>query len=516
MSADTVQHGEGARGQPLSGGKLWLAAVGLALCNFIVILDTTVTNVSVPHIAGGLAISPSQGTWTITSYAVAEAITVPLSGWLSTRFGTLRTLLVSLTGFGLFSMLCGLARTIELLVLMRVMQGLCGGPMMPMTQTLLLRIFPPEKMGVANGLWGVTAISAPILGPLAGGFISDNWSWPWIFFVNLPVVLLCFAIVSTLLRRYETERRAERIDGIGMVLLVLFAGSLQLVLDLGRERDWFASPLIVALAVLSVVALVAFVVWELTDEHPVVDLRVLRRPSLAVGLPVLGLGFGSMMGMIVLIPLWLQSVMGYTADAAGRVMALQGVLAIMAAPVVAMLIQRVDMRLLITGGMVWTAGTAALRMGWTTDAGFWTYALPQLLQGLGIPFFFITTMTLALTDVPEREVALAAGLLSFVRTIAGAAGTALATAGWDDATRVSRDEMVGTLHGVEQGAAQIQGAGLGNGAGLAVIERLVDAQAATIGTAFVFGMAALAVICSGLLVWLLPRKVGAGAAAGAH
>ena len=511
------QDGSGPAGvRHLEGGRLWLAAVGLALCNFIVILDTTVTNVSVPHIAGGLAVSPSQGTWTITSYAVAEAITVPLSGWLSTRFGTLRTLLVSLTGFGLFSMLCGFARSIELLVMMRIMQGLCGGPMMPMTQTLLLRIFPPQKLGVANALWGVTAISAPIFGPLAGGYISDNWSWPWIFFVNLPVVAACFMIVSTLLRGYETERRAERIDAVGMILLVLFAGSLQLVLDLGRENDWFGSSMIVALAITSAIAFAAFIVWELTDDHPVVDLRVLRRRSLAVGLPVLGLGFASMMGLLVLIPLWLQSVMGYTADEAGRVMALQGVLAVFAAPVVAAMIQRVDLRLLITGGMVWISATAAWRIGWTTDAGFWTFALPQLMQGLGIPFFFITTMTLAMSDVPPREVALAAGLLSFVRTIAGAAGTALATAGWDDATRVARGEMVGTLHGVEQTAAQIQGAGLGNGAGLAIIERMVDGQAATIGTAFVFGVAAVAVVSSGLLVWLLPRRTGAGGPMAAH
>ena len=161
---------------PLSGAKLTLAAIGLALANFIVILDTTITNVSVPHIAGGLAISPSQGTWTITSYAVAEAITVPLTGWLAARFGTYRTLVASLLGFALFSVLCGLARTIELLVVLRVLQGLSGGPLMPLTQTLMLRIFPPEKMGGANALWGVTTIAAPIIGPLIGGYISDNWS----------------------------------------------------------------------------------------------------------------------------------------------------------------------------------------------------------------------------------------------------------------------------------------------------------------------------------------------------
>ena len=247
--------------EPLSGTSLWLAAFGLALANFIVILDTTITNVSVPHIAGGLAISPSQGTWTITSYAVAEAITVPLTGWLAARFGTYRTLLFSLSGFALFSILCGIARTIELLVLLRVLQGLCGGPLMPLTQTLMLRVFPPEKMTAANALWGVTTIFAPILGPVVGGYISDNWSWPWIFYINLPVVVICVGIIVKLVARYETPTARERIDVVGLVLLVLFVGGLQLVLDLGRENDWFGSAMIVALALTSAIAFGAFVIW---------------------------------------------------------------------------------------------------------------------------------------------------------------------------------------------------------------------------------------------------------------
>jgi DHA2 family multidrug resistance protein len=501
---------------PLSGVQLWLSAFGLALTNFIVILDTTVTNVSVPHIAGGLGVSPSQGTWTITSYAVAEAITVPLSGWLAARFGTLRTLIVAVLGFALFSILCGFARTIELLVAMRIMQGLCGGPLMPMTQTLMLRIFPPDKLGAANGLWGVTAIAAPVIGPLAGGWISDNWSWPWIFFINVPVVAISFTIIVAQLRPFETLRRIERIDVVGLVLLVLFVGSLQLVLDLGREYDWFSSQLIVWLAVVSAIAFVAFVVWELTDAHPVVNLRILRHRNLAVGLPVMGLGFGSILGLVVVVPLWLQSVVGYTSDDAGQVMAVQGVLAVLLAPAAAMLIQRIDIRVIVTWGLLWQACTVVLRMGWTADAGFWTYATPQLLQGAGLSFFFIGIMTLAVSGLPQDEVALASGLLNFVRTISGAAGTALATAAWDNATRTTRGEMVGTLHGVEQAAGQLQGTGLGSGGSLAVIERMVDAQAATVATAQVFGGAGLILAATAALIWLVPRTVVTGGPVAAH
>jgi len=505
---------ESAQPRPLEGSRLWLAAVGLALTNFVVLLDTTITNVSIPHIAGGLAVSVSQGTWTITSYAVAEAITVPLSGWLSIRFGSLRTLIWALLGFGLFSLLCGTARTIELLVVFRVFQGLCGGPIMPMTQTMMVRVFPPEKMPMANSLWGVTTIAAPILGPLAGGTIADNFDWPWIFYINLPVVGLSYAIMNGVLRRFETRTRRERVDAIGMVLLVLFAGSLQLVLDLGREHDWFGSNMIVSLAVVAVIAFAAFVVWELTELHPAVDLRVLRHRSLALGLPVMATSYGSIFAMLVLVPLWLQSVLGYTATSAGQVMAMQGVLAIVCAPVAAALIQRFDLRIVISVGMMIVISSTAMRLGWTTDAGFWSFAGAQLLQGLGMPLFFIGTLTISLRDVPQAEFAMSAGLLSFMRTISMAAAAALSTSAWDHATRSSRAEMVGTLHGVDEVAAVLP---LGqNGAGLSLVERLVDAQAATIGASSVYGGAILASLGALALVWLMPRAIGSMQSSPAH
>lgn len=502
---------------PLTGGRLWLAAFGLALANFIVILDTTVTNVSVPHIAGSLAVSPSQGTWTITSYAVAEAITVPLSGWLSNRFGPHRLLMMSLGGFALFSVLCGLARSIELLVLLRICQGLCGGPLMPMTQTFLMRIFPPEKMGSANAIWGVTAIFAPIIGPIVGGWISDNWSWPWIFYINVPVVALSLFLVHRLVARYELPTVRAPIDTVGLVLLVLFVGGFQLVLDLGREHDWFGSSMIVVMAIISAVALVAFVIWELTSDHPVVDLRVIRHRTFWVGLVLVACGYGGMFSMIVLVPLWLQSALGYTSSDAGHLMALVGVLAVMVAPIAGRLIQTVDMRIIVTGGMLWLAFTATLRTGWTSDTTFAQFAIPQLLQGLGMPFFFIGSMTLALSAVPMRDIPGAAGLLSFVRTMSGAVGTALATSAWDDATRMARADMVGTLNGADATIAALQAQGLGDGQARSVIERLVDVQAMTIGSHEVYWFSAAVILFSIGLVWLCPRpQVRETGGMGAH
>lgn len=491
--------------RPLTGTRLWVAAIGLALANFVVILDTTITNVSVPHIAGGLAISPSQGTWTITSYAVAEAITVPLTGWLAMRFGTYRTLVVSLVGFALFSVLCGVARTIELLVVLRVFQGLCGGPLMPLTQTLMLRIFPPEKMGTANALWGVTTISAPILGPVVGGYISDNWSWPWIFYINLPVVALCLGIIVKLVGRYETATERVRIDAVGLILLVMFVGCFQLVLDLGREHDWFQSTMITGLAITSFVTFGAFVIWELTDPHPVVDLRVLRHRSLWVGLIAMALGFGGMFAMIVLVPLWMQSVIGYTASEAGHAMAFVGVFAVMMAPVAGKAFDKFDPRILITAGMLWLVFVSLLRTQWNTDGTFWDYSIPQILQGFGMPFFFIGLMMFSLSSVPMNEVASAAGLLSFMRTVAGAAGTALSTSMWDSATREARANMAGTLNGADGTMAQMQAAGMDPEQARGVIERLVDAQAATIGSNHVFAVSAVILFIAAWLVWLAPR-----------
>ena len=259
---------------PLKGSALVLAGFLLAVGNFMVVLDMTIANVSVPNIAGGLAVASNQGAWVITSYSVAEAIVVPLTGWLASRFGAVRVFVAGMIGFGICSALCGLAPSLGFLVLFRVMQGICGGPIMPMSQTLMMRVFPPQQRGQAMGLWSMTTVVAPIAGPILGGYLCDTAGWPWVFLINVPVAVICAFFAWRMLASQETATERRPIDFVGLSLLILFVGSLQIMLDKGKELDWFGSPVIVSLAVAAAIGFASFLIWELTDKHLIVDLRV--------------------------------------------------------------------------------------------------------------------------------------------------------------------------------------------------------------------------------------------------
>ncbi|QNA82745.1 DHA2 family efflux MFS transporter permease subunit [Sphingomonas sp. So64.6b] len=497
--------GEDAEPTPLSGAKLLLAGVALALANFVVVLDTTIANVSVPHIAGGLAISPTQGTWVITSYSVADAISVPLTGWLASRFGTVRWFIMSLIGFGFFSMMCGLSGSLSMLVIFRILQGLSGGPLMPLSQSLLLRIFPKKSAGAAMGLWAMTTVCAPVAGPILGGLISDNWTWPWIFFINIPVVALCIFAVSRLVTPFETKKAKVGMDVVGLVLLVVWVGAFQLMLDTGREHDWFSSPFVVAMAIVAAIGFPAFVIWELGEKNPIVDIKVFRHRGFAVGTIAVALGFGAFFASVVLTPLWLQSVVGYTATEAGYATAFVGVFAIVMSPIAARLIGKVDLRISVCAGITWLAVMSLLRTGWSTDSTFWALSMPQLLQGFGMPFFFIGLTALALSAVKPSETTSAAGIMSFVRTLCGAIGTAMATTAWDNASRVSRSEMVPALNGVADRMSQLEARGLSTEQARGAIDRLVDAQASTVGATHVFALAFTVFLMAAAIVWVAPK-----------
>ena len=502
-----------AEPRPLSGVRLLLAAFALALANFVDVLDTTIANVSVPHIAGGLAVSPTQGTWVITSYAVADAISVPLTGWLAMRFGTVRWFLFSIIGFGVFSLLCGVSQTLDALVIFRILQGLSGGPLMPLSQILLLRIFPREKAGIALAIWAMTTTTAPILGPILGGTISDNWSWHWIFFINLPVVAICFFGVASLLRPFETRRAKARIDMIGLILLILSVGAFQLMLDTGREHDWFESSWIVTLAIVSAIAFAAFVIWELTDANPVVDLRVFRFRGFSFATIAISLGFGAFFSQVVLTPLWLQQVAGYTATETGYIVAWIGVFAVLLSPVAAGLIGKIDIRISISAGILWMAFVSILRASWNADVDYWTLALPHLLQGMGMPFFFVGLTALALSSVPAKDQTSAAGLMSFLRTLSGAIGTAVATSAWDSQNRVARSEIVSGMNDTAGAMDLLQRAGLTLEQARAAIERMVEVQASTIGVLHLFLAAGVVFVIAAISVWCapLPKQVSMGA-----
>ncbi|MCL6230859.1 DHA2 family efflux MFS transporter permease subunit [Acinetobacter amyesii] len=494
----------------LKGGRLILAALVLALSNFMVVLDMTIANVSVPHITGSLAVSASQGTWVITSYAVAEAICVPLTGWLAGRFGSVRVFVISLFGFTVFSILCGLSTSLEMLVFCRIGQGLFGGPIMPLSQTLLMRIFPPEKQSQAMGMWAMTTVVGPILGPILGGTISDNLSWHWIFFINIPVGIGCAIAAMRLLKTAETPTQKLKIDRGGLLLLVLWIGALQLMLDLGHERDWFNNPFIVVLALTAFVGLIVFTIWELTERHPVVNILVFKYRSFTISVLALAFGFGAFFGSIVLIPQWLQINLGYTATWAGYLTATMGVGSLTMSPIVAKLATKYDQRALASFGLNILGGVTLMRAFWTTDADFMALALPQILQGFAVPFFFIPLSNMALASVLPQDMASAAGLMNFLRTMAGAIGASIAVTIWDDHTKVARSEMVSNLH-VTEVQNTLVNHGMSSEAALGYISSLVDKEALTLSANHVFLVLAGVFIFAALIIWLCPRpKAGVG------
>lgn len=502
---------------PVSGGTLLLAGLVLALSNFMVVLDTTIANVSVPHIAGGLGISPTEGTWVITSYAVAEAICVPLTGWLARRFGEVRVFIAGIIGFGLFSFLCGTSTSLGALVAFRVGQGLAGGPLMPISQTLLLRIFPKERHAMAMGIWSMTTITAPIFGPILGGTISDNWGWNWIFFINVPIAVICSLAAVALLRGAESKTDRVPVDVVGLALLVGAVGSLQIMLDLGRERDWFGSSFILELAIFSFIGFVFLIAWELLDRHPIVDLKIFRHRGFTVSLAALIFTYGAFFASLVIIPQWLQTSLGYTATWAGNVTAWNGVAAVFMAPVAAILSQKMDPRILVSSGILWLAVTSLTRVfWWTNGADFWTLALPQLIQGAGMPFFFVPLTTLALGAVNEDEVASAAGLMNFLRTMSGAIATAVGVTMWENGSQSARDSLTSTLNGTRSIMATLQAHGFGIEQSRQYVSQMVDAQANAVSTVNLFELFAAVFIVAATIVWLAPKPKHAVAMGGGH
>jgi len=494
-----------APSQPLSGGMLWLAAIVLAAANFIAVLDMTIANVSVPDIAGSLGISASQGTWVITSYSVAEAVIVPLTGWIAGRFGAVRVFTSAMLLFGLCSMLCGFSNSLGMLVLGRVLQGLSGGSLMPLSQTLLLRIFPKEKAPAAMALWAMTTLVAPVLGPILGGWLCEEYSWPLIFFINVPIALLVSPIARRMLRPYETPLVNAPIDRIGLAILILFVGALQLMLDLGKDRDWFEDGTICLLAVVAAVGFVAFMICELTEKHPIVDLRVFRHRGFAAGVLTIGLGFGAMFGANVLTPLWLQSYMGYTSTWAGLTTAWTGVLAVFAAPITGKLLTKVDPRWLVFLGLAWLAGIMAWRTVATTDMTYWQIAVPLIAMGLGLPFFFVPLTTLALGSVEEHEMAAGAGLQNFVRTLSGAVATSIVTTSWDDRAAAVHADLAGSVDRFGESAHALAASGMSPGAVTEALDKLLGSQSVMLATNQIMWLVAAAFAISAFVIWVAPR-----------
>nr|WP_236904107.1 DHA2 family efflux MFS transporter permease subunit [Comamonas serinivorans] len=507
------------------GPALVLGTLALSLATFMNVLDSTIANVSLSAIAGDMGVSTTQGTWVITSFGVANAISVPLTGWLTQRFGAVRLFVLAVLMFSLASWLCGFALSFEMLVACRVLQGAFAGPMIPLSQTLLLQSYPPEKSGIALALWGMTTLVAPVVGPLLGGWITDNISWPWIFYINVPVGALAAFMTWVLYKERDTERRKLPIDGVGLVLLVVWVGCMQLVLDLGKEQDWYASMEIVWMTIVAVVAFVAFLIWELTERHPVVHLRLFAQRNFLVGSLTMALAYGLFFGNVVLLPLWLQQWMGYTAIAAGMALAPVGLFAILLTPLVGKKVGTWDPRAMASFAFAVFALVLWLRAQFTTDTDFFHILIPTVLQGVGVSMFFVPLTTLTLAGQPPHMLPAAAGLSNFVRITAGAVGTSISTTLWESRATLHHAHLTESLH---QGNTtlvntlhMLQAKGLSHSQALAQLDRLVNQQAWTRAADDIFFGSACLFLVLIVAVWFCDRPAphaggGAEAAAGAH
>jgi len=489
----------------------------LAMATFMQVLDLTIANVSLPAITGDLGAATSQGAWVITSYAVANAITVPLTGWLSDRYGQARMFAIATALFTFASLLCGLAWTLPMLIGARVLQGAMAGFMVPLSQALLIGNYPPEKRGMALAIWGMTVTVAPIVGPLLGGWITDNAHWSWIFFINLPIGTIAAFGTWQLLKHRETPLRRRPLDRIGLALLVIWVGCLQVLLDKGNELDWLNSSFIVALAVIVVVSFSLFLLWELTDAHPIVDLELFRHRNFGMSALALSLAYGVFLGSMVIQSLWLQTQMGYTAQWAGYALAPVGIFAILLAPLVGRNLQRTDPRRFATAAFIIFAVCFFWRTQFTTGADFATIALPQLLQGVAVAMFFAPLVSINVGGIAPERIASATGTQNFLRTMCGSFGTSLAIALWTRRESLHRAQLSEHISIYAPQTAEFSGrlgaAGMPPDQIHAVLEWILAGQANMLATNDVFWLSGCLLLILISVVWLTRPPFGRPSAA---
>jgi len=405
----------------------WLVAASVMFGTFMEVLDTTVVNVSLPHIAGSLSASVTEATWVLTSYLVANAIILPMTGWLASMVGRKRLLITAVIGFTTASALCGISTSLMELILFRIIQGATGGVLQPLSQAVMLEAFPPEGRGKAMAFWGVGIVVAPMLGPVLGGWLTDNYSWRWVFYINIPVGILSIIMVSLFIFDPPyIRRRPGGIDYWGIGLLIVGIGALQIVLDKGQQEDWFGSNFIRWFTAAAVIGLVGLVIRELVTRHPVVDLRVLKERTYGTGVFMMTmLGF-VLYGSLVLLPLMLQTLLGYPALQAGIAMAPRGLGSFVMMPIVGVIIARFDPRKLLAVGIIGAAITLFQLGNLNLNAGYWDVFWPQLWQGVALSLLFVPLTTVTMDPIPNERMGNATSLFNLMRNIGGSMGIAVA------------------------------------------------------------------------------------------
>jgi DHA2 family multidrug resistance protein len=506
---------------PLTGGKLALATLAVALATFMNVLDSSIANVAIPTIAGNLGVSVDEGTWVITLFAAANAIAIPLTGWLTQRVGQIKLFVWAILLFVVSSWLCGVAPNLPTLLGARIVQGAVAGPLIPLSQAILLGSYPKEKSSHALALWAMTATVGPIAGPALGGWITDSYSWSWIFYINIPVGLFAAGVTWLIYRTRETPTRRLPIDKVGLLSLIAWVGSLQIMLDKGKDLDWFNSPVIVALTVFAAISFAFFVIWELTEKNPIVDIRLFAGRNFLGGTVAISVAYAVFFSNLVILPQWMQAYLNYRSVDAGLATAPLGVFAVILAPVMAKIMPKSDARVLATLAFLGFAGVFFMRSHYTTGVDTWTLVLPTLLQGIPTALFFVPLTAIILSGLPHDRIPAAAGLSNFVRVFAGAVGTSLVSTGWNNRTilhHAQLAEQTSVNNPVFAGAIDSLQGTLGGSApqALAYFEHSLNTQAAMLGLNDIFWLSAVIFVLIVPLIWVTrPSKEGGAAAAGA-
>jgi len=509
-------YAQSAAPAPLTGLPLAIASIALAMGTFMQVLDSTIANVSLPTIAGSLGVASDQGTWVITSFAVANGISVPLTGWLMGRFGIVKTFVSAVALFTLASFLCGLAWNLESLVAFRIFQGAVSGPLIPGSQALLLMIFPPNKRSSALAVWSMTTLVAPICGPILGGFISDNISWRWIFLINVPIGIGCSYLCWQFMKSRETATFARKIDVVGFSLLVFWVGALQIMLDTGKDADWFNSPIIVIETLSAIIGFVAWVIWTVYEKNPIVDLSLFKSRNFTFGVIALCVAYAVFFGNNLLLPIWLQTDMGYIATWAGLAAAPSGLVAVILTPFAAKLLSKYDARILATFSMVAFSLSFYLRSLYSPDADFIAITIPMFVMGAAMSTFFIAMTTIAFNGIKPHQMPMASGLSNFARIVMGSFAASLTTTIWangqaNSQTRLS--EIMGAFgtpfaHTIDK----LRAVGLSQAQAAMVVGNQVAGQALMESTLQFFKVSAFVILLLIPLIWVTKKSMSDGAA----
>jgi DHA2 family multidrug resistance protein len=497
----------------------WLAALSVLAGTFMVVLDTTVVNVSLPHIAGSLSASVEESTWALTSYLAANAIILPMTAWLARMVGRKRLLILAVAGFTTASALCGMALTLPMLIVFRIIQGTTGGVMQPLSQAVMLEAFHPRDRGKAMGLWSVGIIVAPILGPVLGGWLTDDLSWRWVFYVNVPVGILAIVMIRAFITDPPYIRRPQGIDGYGLFLLAIGIGSLQIALDKGEEEDWLASNWIVALLVVAGLAIVSLVIRELLARQPVVDLRAFLERTFAVGVALITVTSFALFSSLVMLPVYFQVLLGYPALQAGIALMPRGYASLFVTPLVGLIVVRVDPRKLLALGFL----TGAISLLWFSrlnlEVGYWDLFWPQFLQGISFSLLMVPLTVVTMDRIAPQAIGDATSLFNLMRNLGGSFGIA-ATETLLARFRQEQLTIVGSHVSVYSPATRIRLEGLGQAfvargsdpataaqLAHAAIWRMVQAQAAMISYLEIFRLLTVFFLLALPLVLLLKRPV---------